>query len=130
MLQIPENRVFKPRNNLCGRLIADTWSDVVENSPEYKLGEKYNIYLKNHDLGVAELVALRPINYSHIRDPLAYLVSGNPSYFLATLLKEDKNITSENLVHLVFKWEIRNLENQEPVFGEWWSNTCKYGRTS
>lgn len=128
MLNLPENPVFEPRNNLGGRLFADTWSEVKENDPSYKINTIYEIRLKNIVWGTAQLVSLRQLNHTHIRDPLSYLVTGQPAYYLAALLDKDSEIKGKDLVHLIFKWEIRNYENQQFQLLDWWYNTCEYGQ--
>lgn len=127
MLNLPENPVFEPRNNLGGRLFADTWSEVKENDPSYKINTIYEIHFKNKMLGTAQLVSLRQLNHTHIRDPLSYLVTGQPAYYLAAILDKDSQIKGKDLVHLIFKWELRNYDLQEFLLSEWWQNTREYG---
>jgi hypothetical protein len=118
-------------SNYGGRLFGDTFSDVRDNNTEkFYVGATHEIVLKGKNIGIAEIVSVRKFYFKDIRDTLSYLITGQPSYYLAGMLNRFYNQgkplePTEVLLHVVYKWKKRNLEMQQFLLNEWWIDLCQ-----
>lgn len=114
------------RSNYGGRLFQDTFSQVfLEDDELFVPGKLHQISLASNELGTAEVMAVRKFNYRDIRDSISYLITGQPSYYLAGQLCKEYNSgkvlpNDTILVHVVYQWRHRNHEIQQYFLQEWW----------
>lgn len=112
--------------NWNGKLFLNCFGTVRLYNPEkYFEGNKLELQLKNHEMGIVEVVAVRKFRYDQISGVLSYLDIGRPPHYLADIIKRfyssgvkvDKDLL---LHHVVLKYTYRNLSVHAMLLEEWW----------
>jgi hypothetical protein len=117
--------------NWNGNWFLNNFGIVCLHNPEkYKLGNRLEVMLKNQNIGIIEVVAVKQFHYKNITDVLGYINAGKPAFYLADCLKRKYsgkvNIKSDTLLnHVVCQYKYRNIELQTALLKEWWTDTIE-----
>lgn len=112
--------------NWNGKLFLDNFGTVrLHNEQKYFSGNHLEIILRNHNIGIAEVVAVRTFLFTGITDVLAYLDTGKPAHYLAELMRrmysnKDGFNDSSKLDHVILHWKERNMRMHASFLEEWW----------
>jgi hypothetical protein len=111
-----------------GKLFNDNFSDIrLADGEKYFPGNSLEVKLKNHALGIVQIMACREFKYNQITDVLAYLNIGKPAAYQADLLRRYyanvETLTNDSrLVHIVFKYTWQNISAHQTLLQDWWQN--------
>jgi len=112
-------------NNFNGKLFCDVWGDVrLHDEEKFFPSNIIEVHYKNKTIGTAQVMAVRTFEFKQIRDALAFLDCGKPSYYLASLLQKFYGPLQpqDKLDHIVLKYTNRNIELQEQMIKDWWQH--------
>ena len=120
--------------NWNGKLFMDHFGTVrLHNPGKYFAGNTLECSLKNVQLGIITLPAVRTFKYKDIRDVLAFLDTGRPAHYMAAVLSkmygQSIALQPDTLFdHIVCHYTERNIDNQGRLMQEWWSNILEQSK--
>jgi hypothetical protein len=117
---------FEFSQNFNGKLFLDHFGDIRSKNEVFTIGEEGEVLLKNISLGYAVIEAARNFPFSRISDALSLLNCGKPAPYQAQLLNNyyghgNMLAPDHQLVHVIFRYTQRNIENQTKLITEWWN---------
>lgn len=95
-------------------LLLDVFDTVKKyNADKYVVGETYTILSNDKEVGIAELVAMKPFFFHQIRNTLSFRIVGKEAPYMGGTLNKMYNNGQPlsrdfKLVQLVFKFKKRN----------------------
>ena len=112
-------------HNWNGKLFLDTFGTVrMSNGEKYFVGNEMEAYLKNLYLGIVKVAAVRTFQFRQTRDVLAFLDTGKPAHYMASILNRMYGNLSPDqpLDHVVLTYVKRDIETQTSLITEWWQS--------
>ncbi len=114
-----EINLIKPRN---GRLLADTFSLVVDDSQDWH-GAELRLLLRGLPLGTARVITATRVTAERLTDQSCLIATGMDRMKVKELFMAEfrRDIHPETRFWLLtLRWESRDLETHEHLFKEQW----------
>ena len=105
----------KPKNlkfsyNWNNKLNCKAWTTLRKRTDKYKVGELYDVYLKNQYMGKAELISITKTSSPKLNAYVCYLDTGYGVAQTQQILKRMYKRDDVPLLFLLFKW-VSKAEN-------------------